>query len=60
METPILSEVERFVATLDPEYRRLFGWAQTEARDRDTGSNEFQVAARIEDAFWTQAKWLKR
>lgn len=46
-----------YVASLEPEYQRIYAWAENEVHTiRDTLSGEFQVAARIVDAFAGNAR----
>jgi hypothetical protein len=52
------SDVLVFVETLDPEYQEVFHWAEEEAHNPDTLSNEFQVASAIVDSFWKHVEIL--
>ncbi|MDE2097161.1 MAG: hypothetical protein KGL39_07935 [Patescibacteria group bacterium] len=51
------TEIEAFVATLEPPLRQIYQKVYVLVRDaEDTLGNDFQVAARILDAFESTAK----
>lgn len=53
------SDVLRFIETLEPEYQKVFWWAEDESQNNpDTLSSEFQIASTTVDAFWKQAAYF--